>query len=540
MVELRNKLHDPKGFDRNGDNGVRNFGGEGRGAVPTDDPVITTRDIRADVQQSSPTSPPNYDPYGLPLAIQAGLGLSERSLLPLSGGHRGSDPGPMDVFLSSTAAPALHLVSSFTGGKNNNNFFHGIQNIHKGRDMNLNTGSRTMVVNNYMSSAKDKDDEDDEDEDQPFSEKMLKIQIRAFNRQRSKINETELRKIDGQEYLDGWQRIIISDLFGKIISPADKTALLDAMIQLSRISGLAPKCLRIQDVGIQDLSPVSEWQSADVVLYKGKLRNADVAVKVLKEHPRPDDKKLETFLQQAVVWRKLEHQNILPFLGLYYFDHARSRVCLVSPWIENGFAQEEIDPEDYIKGIADGLAHLHNQKVVHGHLGASSILVDSDGVPRIGDLGLAQLLGKAVDRSEDVFRFGRLSYELFGGTLMKDKDGLRQPVGMSNAIWDMVKSCLSTSPSSRPKIDWCLNSARKYPSVGLKSREEGALKRKFASARSWATVTSRETAEPPLSESHRDRLALSILQDVPLVIIDSSSNTTSTTPISCPVAPTEA
>ncbi|KAJ8079013.1 hypothetical protein PM082_013300 [Marasmius tenuissimus] len=450
MVEFRNELHGSKGFDRNGDNGVSNLGGEGRGAVRTDDPVLATRDIRADVEQSAPVSPPDYDLYGLPPVIRVGLVPSEYSLLTSSGGHRGSDSDPMNAFPNSITTPALHLVSSFTGGKNNNNFFWGTQNIHKGRDMNLNTGTRTMVVNNYMSSANEEGDEDDDDEDKPFSEKMLKIQIRAFNRQRSKINETELQKIDGQEYLDRWQRMIISDLFGKIILPADRTALLDAMIQFSRISGFAPKCLRIQDVGIQDLIPIPEYQSADVELYRGKIGHADVAVKVLKEHPRPDDKRLETYLQQAVVWRKLEHQNILPFLGLYYFNHARSRVCLVSPWIENSAAQDEIDSEDCVKGIADGLAYLHDQKVVHGHLSAPSILIDSDGNPRIGDLGLAQLLGQAGDLSEDVFELGRLSFELFGGTSMKDKDGPRQPEGMPNPVWDVVKKCLSTSPSSRP------------------------------------------------------------------------------------------
>ncbi|KAL0058354.1 hypothetical protein AAF712_014973 [Marasmius tenuissimus] len=225
MVEFRNELHDPKGFDRNGDNGVSNLGGEGRGAVRTDDPVPATRDIRADVEQSAPLSPPDYDLYGLPPVIRVGLGPSECSLLTSSGGYCGSDSDPMNAFPNSTATSALHLVSSFTGGKNNNNFFWGTQNIHKGRDMNLNTGTRTMVVNSafndflqfliiesdclqdYMNSANEEDDEDDDEEDKPFSEKMLKIQIRAFNRQRSKINETELQKIDGQEYLDRWQRV---------------------------------------------------------------------------------------------------------------------------------------------------------------------------------------------------------------------------------------------------------------------------------------------------------------------------------------------
>ncbi|KAJ8079024.1 hypothetical protein PM082_013311 [Marasmius tenuissimus] len=74
------------------------------------------------------------------------------------------------------------------------------------------------------------------------------------------------------------------------------------MIQLSCISGLAPKCLCIQDVGIQGLAPISEHQSVDVELYRGKTGDVDVAMKVPKEHPRANDKQLEIYLQQAVVW----------------------------------------------------------------------------------------------------------------------------------------------------------------------------------------------------------------------------------------------
>lgn len=37
---------------------------------------------------------------------------------------------------------------------------------------------------------------------------------------------------------------------------------------------------------------------------------------------------------EAIVWRQLEHENVLPFIGLY--DDASYTVGLVSPWMENG------------------------------------------------------------------------------------------------------------------------------------------------------------------------------------------------------------
>ncbi|KAL0062263.1 hypothetical protein AAF712_010832 [Marasmius tenuissimus] len=80
--------------------------------------------------------------------------------------------------------------------------------------------------------------------------------MEMFKRVHSERNLDEIGREECQEYLDRWQRIITSDLPGRIISSTEKTMILDAMIHLSSISGLVPECLDIQDVGIQDLVPV--------------------------------------------------------------------------------------------------------------------------------------------------------------------------------------------------------------------------------------------------------------------------------------------
>ncbi|KAJ7113531.1 hypothetical protein C8R44DRAFT_796689, partial [Mycena epipterygia] len=51
------------------------------------------------------------------------------------------------------------------------------------------------------------------------------------------------------------------------------------------------------------------------------FEDSDVAV-VLKE-----------FGREALIWRQLFHPNLLPFFGLFYLG---KRLCLVSPWMENG------------------------------------------------------------------------------------------------------------------------------------------------------------------------------------------------------------
>ncbi|KAJ7907807.1 hypothetical protein B0H13DRAFT_1618125, partial [Mycena leptocephala] len=37
--------------------------------------------------------------------------------------------------------------------------------------------------------------------------------------------------------------------------------------------------------------------------------------------------------REALIWCQLSHLNLLPFFGLYCLQN---RLCLVSPWMENG------------------------------------------------------------------------------------------------------------------------------------------------------------------------------------------------------------
>jgi serine/threonine protein kinase len=45
---------------------------------------------------------------------------------------------------------------------------------------------------------------------------------------------------------------------------------------------------------------------------------------------------LQGFRKEALTWRQFTHPNALPFLGIYHLEDPRPRLCLVSPWMENG------------------------------------------------------------------------------------------------------------------------------------------------------------------------------------------------------------
>ena len=43
------------------------------------------------------------------------------------------------------------------------------------------------------------------------------------------------------------------------------------------------------------------------------------------------------FAKEALLWRQLNHPNVLPFYGLYDMPSGAQRIpCLVSPWMDQG------------------------------------------------------------------------------------------------------------------------------------------------------------------------------------------------------------
>lgn len=52
-------------------------------------------------------------------------------------------------------------------------------------------------------------------------------------------------------------------------------------------------------------------------------------------------------MREIALWGQLNHPNILPFYGVYHLDNAEEKICLVSPWMENGTLTE------YLKSCTD-------------------------------------------------------------------------------------------------------------------------------------------------------------------------------------------
>ncbi|KAG6382182.1 quinon protein alcohol dehydrogenase-like superfamily [Boletus reticuloceps] len=102
-------------------------------------------------------------------------------------------------------------------------------------------------------------------------------------------------------------------------------------------------------------------------------------------------------------WRRLDHMNIVPFLGVAYGFGMRDAMSLVSLWMPNEslhrFLVKYHDNLDlghrlrFLLDIANGLQYLHSLAIVHGDLNCNNVLLDADYTARLADFGYASLVG---------------------------------------------------------------------------------------------------------------------------------------------------
>ncbi|KAK1215717.1 hypothetical protein PQX77_021660 [Marasmius sp. AFHP31] len=219
---------------------------------------------------------------------------------------------------------------------------------------------------------------------------------------------------DAQEVLNDWQRVCFGRLPG--ISDTElRPKIARMIIKLSDSSGLFPQCLWIEEVDGLSKSPAEFGGSADT--WTGSINGVRVAIKVVRHRINPEKREqvVKAFTREAMVWRNLNHPNILPFTGMYWFNGYQELVCLVCPQMENGnllqFLKDhpELDPATHLrlaKDVAQGLAYLHDLKIIHGDLNSYNVLIAPDGTACISDLGLS----RAMDADKATGLSATLSY----------------------------------------------------------------------------------------------------------------------------------
>jgi len=143
-------------------------------------------------------------------------------------------------------------------------------------------------------------------------------------------------------------------------------------------------------------------------VYKARDHHLDrfVALKVLRADKIADDGRRQRFIQEAKAASALNHPNIVTIYDIgsdngvdfiaMEFIAGRTLDAIIP---RQGLRLEEILP--IAIPIASALAKAHSAGILHRDLKPSNIMVDTDGVPKLLDFGLAKLTGRAEGTEHD-------------------------------------------------------------------------------------------------------------------------------------------
>ncbi|MFM8401077.1 MAG: protein kinase domain-containing protein, partial [Pirellula sp.] len=119
------------------------------------------------------------------------------------------------------------------------------------------------------------------------------------------------------------------------------------------------------------------------------------AVKVLPKSKLGKTSYLERFQREAKAIASLSHPNIV---RAYDIDHEKDTHYIVMEYIEGVDLQILVKKHgplpyalvaDYIAQAAHGLQHAHDQGLIHRDVKPANFLINTDGVIKVLDLGLA-------------------------------------------------------------------------------------------------------------------------------------------------------
>uniref|UniRef100_A0A0W0FGM3 Putative kinase-like protein n=1 Tax=Moniliophthora roreri TaxID=221103 RepID=A0A0W0FGM3_MONRR len=188
-----------------------------------------------------------------------------------------------------------------------------------------------------------------------------------------------------------------------------------------------PSSLFIKGVRRQDIDAFFGGSFGDI--YRATYGNLEVAIKrirMFQDTVEQERRKLfRSICREALLWRTLRHPFILPFFGVDE-DNFPGSFCLVSPWMANGTILKHLgensgqDVDLRLFEIAQGLAYLHSQHIVHGDLRGSNILVDLGCHACIADFGLSVFSDATVNSSHRAGSVRWMAPEL----LLPDNSGL--------------------------------------------------------------------------------------------------------------------
>ena len=277
------------------------------------------------------------------------------------------------------------------------------------------------------------------------------------------------------------------------------------------------KGLTLQGVVLLDKEPIGRgaYGAVYAVKYKGEKCAAKRIHQILLDNASPQLKEemKSDFVRECICGSKIEHCNIVKFLGVYYHSYQDSLPYLVMEFMQTSLTDFVKDNKSEIPfntkiailyDVSEGLSFLHNHKpmILHRDLSPNNVMLTSEQVAKIGDLGVAKVIKADSKQTKskltanpgtlhfmppealvddpvystpiDIFSFGGIALYVFSeewprlvGQKVKDsttkklvarseaqrrQHHLDKMTGKAMQLKEMVEKCLEDEPEDRPAI----------------------------------------------------------------------------------------
>lgn len=157
------------------------------------------------------------------------------------------------------------------------------------------------------------------------------------------------------------------------------------------------------------LRPLGKGGMGVVYLGEHHVMKKLMALKILPPEATKDSRRIARFKEEARACAQLEHKNIV---NAYDFAEAGGKLYIVMEFVDGIDLQHVIhrdgvmsvaDAIDALTQAAEGLAHAHERGIIHRDIKPSNLLLRTDGVVKVSDLGLARI-GWAGDEGREKSR----------------------------------------------------------------------------------------------------------------------------------------
>ncbi|KAL5989867.1 hypothetical protein ACLOJK_010762 [Asimina triloba] len=234
-----------------------------------------------------------------------------------------------------------------------------------------------------------------------------------------------------------------------------------------------PHQIRFEEIfeatdGFSDSNVIGKGSNGKV--YKGVLRGQmEVAVKCIGQERRDG---MREFLAEISTLGRLRHRNLVGLRGWCKCKRGRGNLMLVYDFMKNGSLDRRIfdcDGHDglmlgwgtrvrVLRDVAAGVLYLHEgweEKVVHGDIKASNVVLDGTMRGRLGDFGLARVHPHAARATPLTTRVvgtvGYMAPEVVRGGKVSEKADV---FGFGVLVLEVVCGRRPVEDGSKPLVEW--------------------------------------------------------------------------------------